>query len=286
MGEMTESSSPKRVIVNADDFGFSAGITAGILRAHREGLVTSTTVAANMPGASDAVALLPEVPELGVGVHLNLSQGPALSEAGRAALGGEDGVMRMTGGSLIRRCLCRRVLGAVEAECEAQIRWVLDHGIRPTHLDSHRHAHAFPPIFRRVARLARRYDIPFVRWHGEKLPGVGWPTAPAAQRRISRALNLLAALNARAGRDLRATAGTWGVAHTGRIDADWLTLAAGAVAPGTTEIMTHPGLGDDVDPGQTRLLACRKLELDALCDPAVAEAFKQHNVELIHYGHL
>lgn len=275
----------KRVIINADDFGFSAGVAEGILRAHREGVVTSTTVTANMPAARDAVALLRDAPELGVGVHLNISQGPPLSEPGRA-LADEDGVMRLTGGALVRRCLRRRMLDAVEGECEAQIRWVMDHGIAPTHLDSHRHCHAFPPIFRRVARLARRYHIPFVRWHGEKLPGGDWPPAEGKQGRISRVLNMLAAMNARAGRDLRATTATWGVAHTGRIDAAWLVRAAAAAKPGVTEIMTHPGLGDDLDPGETRLLDCRKRELDALCDPAVAEAFKQNNVEMTHYGRL
>ena len=77
--------SRKRLIVNADDFGFSPGVTEGILRAHRQGIVTSTTIAANMPAAAAAAGRLAEARDLGVGVHLNVCQGPALSAEGRAA---------------------------------------------------------------------------------------------------------------------------------------------------------------------------------------------------------
>ena len=90
---MCGMSKERYVIVNADDFGLSAGVTEGILRAHREGIVTSTTILANMPAAEEAVRRLAEAPGLGVGVHLNVSQGPVLSAQGEA-LADEDGMMR------------------------------------------------------------------------------------------------------------------------------------------------------------------------------------------------
>jgi len=276
----------RRAIINADDLGFSAAVTEGILRAHREGIVTSTTIAANMPAAADAVRHLAALPGLGVGVHLNVSQGPLLSRQAEA-LAGSDGVMRRSGAGVILACACRPwLLAAVEAEYDAQIRWVLDHGIRPTHLDSHRHAHAFPPIFARVARLARRYHIRFVRRHRESLPGRGWPAAPGKQRRLSRLLNVLGAACNRAAPDLLATGGTWGVAHTGGISEDWLLRAAQLLPAGTTEIMTHPGLADGLDAASTRLLESRRAELAALCSPAVREAFENSEIELTHYGRL
>ena len=86
----------KRAIVNADDLGFSDGVTAGILKAHREGIVTSASIVANMPSSEAAAGVLAEVPELGVGLHLNVSQGRPLSKAGRA-LADEDGLMRRSG---------------------------------------------------------------------------------------------------------------------------------------------------------------------------------------------
>jgi chitin disaccharide deacetylase len=278
---------PKRVIVNADDFGFSPLVTEGILRAHREGILTSTTIAANMPAAAAAAGRLGEAPGLGVGVHLNVCQGPALSPEGRAVLAGPDGIMSATATQLILGCIRHPSrLAAVAAECEAQIRWALDHGIRPTHLDSHRHVHGFTPVFRRVAGLARRYDIRFVRRPWERLPGRGWPACPAKQRRVRRLTNLFGACDVLWAGGLFVTCGTWGVAHTGLIDAAWLVRAASAAPGGVLEIMTHPGLTGDLEAATTRLRESRQAELAALCDPAVRKAFEANAIELTHYGKL
>ena len=283
---MTGKTKRKFVVVNADDFGFSRGITEGILRAWRDGIVTSTTIAANMPAAAEAVDRLVEAPGLGVGVHLNVCQGPPLSEEGLALADG-DGVMRSKATGLVLTCLRRPCLfAAVEAECDAQIRWVLDRGVRPTHLDSHRHVHGLPPIFLRVLRLARRYDIPFVRWHREVLPGDGWPAVEAKQRRVRLLTNLFGAVNGLLAPSAGHARETWGVGHTGQIDVAWLVRAARAVRPGVTEIMTHPGIADDLDAAQTRLRASRLVELEALCDPAARDAFVRNHVKLAHYGQL
>jgi predicted glycoside hydrolase/deacetylase ChbG (UPF0249 family) len=283
---MAAASSQKRtVIVNADDYGFSPAITEGILRAAREGIVRSTTVAANMPHAERALERLVEAPQLAVGVHLNASQGPSLS--GRPELLGPDGRMNRTATGVILACLKDpRMLDAVECEFDAQIRWVLERGLRPSHLDSHRHSHGFVPLFARVARLARRYDIPFVRRLGEHLPGGPWPAAPAKQRRNSRILTVLGRVNALRYPRLHATAGTWGVAHTGGIDVSWLRCAARRLPATTMEIMTHPGEDDDLAAGASRLGDSRRIELDALCDPRVLEAFKRQGIRLANYRDL
>lgn len=287
LSPVNSSSKRKYVIVNADDYGFSAGVTEGILRAHREGLVTSTTVAANMPAAEAAVGRLAEAPGLGVGVHLNVSQGPPLSKEGRAMLAGEDGQMNRTAAGVILTAICCpwKII-AMRAEFEAQIRWVLDHGIVPTHLDSHRHAHAYPDIFECVTGLARQYNIRFVRWHGEELGAGPWPPAPAKGRRISWLLNAFGRYNEQTGGEFRGTRGTWGVAHTGRIDVEWFLCAARNLPPGVTEIMCHPAAADDLPPGMTRLRESRLVELASLCDGAVKEAFEKNEIELTHYGKL
>jgi chitin disaccharide deacetylase len=168
---MDLSPGQKYVIVNADDFGFSPLVSLGIIRAHKEGIVTSTTIAANMPAAGDAVGLLADLPALGMGVHLNCTQGPALSGLGRQMLAGDNGLMNFSAAGIIKACLLRpRLIGAIHAEFEAQIQWALDNGIKPTHLDSHRHSHVFLPLFRRVVSLARRYHIRFIRRCRENLP--------------------------------------------------------------------------------------------------------------------
>ncbi len=283
---MPAPSRQKRLIINADDFGFSPGVTEGIIRAHTRGIVTSTTITPNVPAAEAAAGRLVEAADLGVGVHLNVSQGRPLSTEGKP-LAGSDGVMRRSGPGVILACLRRpALLDAVEAEFDAQIRWAIDHGIGATHLDTHRHVHAYGPIFARVVKLARRYHIPFVRRHREKLPGRGWPAAPIKQRIVSRVLNVCAAGAAKTAPNELVTVGTWGVAHTGLIDREFLIRAAAAVPAGVTEIMTHPGLGDEVAAVKTRLVATRRSELEALCDPSVAEAFEVHGIQLIHYGQI
>jgi predicted glycoside hydrolase/deacetylase ChbG (UPF0249 family) len=281
------NSSKRQLIVNADDFGFSAGISEGILQAHYEGIVTSTTIAANMPAAEQAVGMLADVRSLGVGVHLNASQGPALSELGRAKLAGDDGQMDFTAIGLIKACFFRRsLLKAVEAEYDAQIRWVLDHGIMPTHLDTHRHAHGFPPIFRRVVKLAKRYTIPFIRRHRERLPGKDWPKADRKQKRVSRMLNSLGIRQPLWGGRRIVTTGTLGVAHTGNYDVDWLLQLIQRLPTGVTELMTHPGLTHDLSAEASRLQQSRLTELNALCDPEVRKAATKEGIELIHYGTL
>src|SRR5574337_184916 len=276
----------RRVIINADDFGWSAAVTEGIIRAHRDGVVTSASMAVNMPAAEAAVRRLVDVPRLGVGLHLNVSQGPPLSGAG-SALAGPDGLMNRSAIGVILACAARpHLLQAVEAEFEAQVRWALDHGIRPTHLDTHRHSHAYAPIFRRVAALEQKYRVRFVRRYGEQLPGADWPSTATKQRCIALVLNVLGGRNATRSPALHGTQGVWGVAHTGRIDARWLILAAQRSPPGVTEIMTHPGLPDNLPAGETRLVESRQAELAALCDPRVRSAFARPDLELVHYGDL
>ena len=284
----------KLVIINADDLGWSEGVNVGIFRAHREGIVSSATLAANMPAAEAALAALKETPGFGVGVHLNACQGPPLSAMGLEVLAGPDGLMRSTAMRIVWRSVSRpHLLWAIAAEFDAQIRWCLERGLRPTHADTHRHLHyavagryCIPGVFHIVAGLCRRYDIRFVRRLRERLPRDLMRTAPAKQRLISRALTLQDWWNRRWAGSLFVTEGTLGIAHTGLIDAAWLIRAAQAVRQGVTEIMVHPGLPDGLDPAQTRLLESRQMELAALCDPAVRAAFASQGIQLVHYGQI
>lgn len=273
-----------RVIVNADDFGLSLGTSRGILRAHREGVVTSTTLMANMPDAPAALAMAAEAPGLGVGLHLNASQGRALS--GAKALGlSADGVMNRTAAKVVGACaVSRAAFEAVVTEFEAQIRWALDHGLRPTHLDSHRHVHAWPPLFRRVVGLAKRYGIGGVRRVREAWPGNRRPAPCGPHDRKRRVLNLFDRVSLWLCGKRAATTGTWGIEHTGAIDADWFVGAAALLPEGVTELMVHPGEPEDLAPGLTRLRESRRVELSALCDPRVRAAFRERGAVFIHYG--
>ena len=94
---MSEGSAARRLIVNADDFGLTAGVSRGILRAHREGLVTSTTVLASLPAQPELDATATASPGLGLGLHFNLTWGRPVSP------GGDGRVPRRRGGAIRTR---------------------------------------------------------------------------------------------------------------------------------------------------------------------------------------
>lgn len=145
-----------RLIVNADDFGYSVAVNRAILRAFDSSLLTSASIMANMPGFDDAVGLIRQHPDLQykIGVHLNLTEGVSLSRPG-------DLLMHDHTRPLFR--LRRREREAVYAELRMQLERVLAAGIRPSHLDSHHHVHTEWAIAPHVCRLAREYDIHRIR---------------------------------------------------------------------------------------------------------------------------
>lgn len=142
-----------RLIVNADDLGMSRGITDGIILAHRYGFVTSASLMANMPAAEYAVGRLANASRLGVGIHLNICQGrPLLPARDVPSLVAANGCFHAPA-EMIRRLWTWQVSPhEIEAEFRAQIRWVKDRGISPTHADSHHHLHIYPAA-----------TLPFVR---------------------------------------------------------------------------------------------------------------------------
>lgn len=138
-------SGARRLIVNADDFGLSPGVNRGIVEAHERGIVTSTSLMVRQPAAPQAVGLARRLPDLAVGLHLDLGQWNY-----------EDGEWRLA----YQRCPPADP-DAVEAECRAQLaafRELLDRD--PTHLDSHQHVHESEPVGSVAAKLAAELGVP------------------------------------------------------------------------------------------------------------------------------
>jgi hopanoid biosynthesis associated protein HpnK len=280
----------RRVIVNADDFGLCEGVNKAVAQAHADGVLTSATIMANMPAAAQAVEIARQLPTLGVGVHLNLTEGKPLSqEAGLGGLLNSDGkfacsTMRLAFFSLAgpgRR-------NALRTELAAQIQWVIDNGLRPSHLDSHRHFHAFPPLFSVICQLARRFEIPAVRFAMEppEVSKIPWPLPAEGGKNKAAFVRAMAKVNLLQNRDFLRTDGMLGIAHVGRIDVNFFRAAALYNSAHTTEIMTHPGLVDGLDAEETRLVGQRKAELDALCSEKTKQLLKDAGIELVHYGQL
>jgi len=149
----------KRLIVNADDFGLTPGINQAVMRAHREGILTSATLMAGGLAWQEAVAMAAKTPTLGVGVHLTLT-------ALKPVLPPERVPSLVDAAGNFRRQFWRVLVWnkkEVEAEWRAQIQRLLEAGLEPTHLDSHHHIHLWPPLLTIACRLAREFGIPAVR---------------------------------------------------------------------------------------------------------------------------
>lgn len=146
----------KLLIINADDFGYSPGINFGIIDSYRYGVLTSTTLMANMPGFEQAVLLAKENSELGVGVHLTLTCGaPILNKVDTLV----DSFGQFHPLSFYEKKF-KIDMDQLYEEWDAQIQKVIDAGIIPTHLDSHHHVNTIEPLTKVFEELAKKYHLP------------------------------------------------------------------------------------------------------------------------------
>jgi predicted glycoside hydrolase/deacetylase ChbG (UPF0249 family) len=184
----------RRLVVNADDFGWSRSVNRGIVETHQRGIVTRASILATGWAFEDAVELALATPSLGIGVHLNFYRG-------RTVLGPEripsilavDGALTGSWREIVGRLVLGRLaLDEVEAELRAQIERVVATGLKPDHLDSEKHLHLWPDIFDLVCGLAVEFGIPEVRTVSE----------PASMRAVPAALGVLSRRDARVARRL------------------------------------------------------------------------------------
>ena len=260
----------KKLVVNADDFGFTRDVNRGIVQAHAEGILTATTLMATGAAFDDAVRLAREHPALDIGVHL--------------VLVGEAPFPRT-----IPRLLQAVALGRVRIHEEfvQQVRRVLDAGIQPTHLDTHKHTHLLPPVLEAVARISQDFKIPWVRRPFDlraSYEGVPW-TQRAVGKSLLVARGRFARVLSKYG--CRSTDHFAGFQVTGRYDAVQLARLIQALPDGTTEFMCHPGVcGDELRAARTRLQESRQRELEALTSREVRLALAESGVQLARYRDL
>jgi predicted glycoside hydrolase/deacetylase ChbG (UPF0249 family) len=265
----------KLLIVNADDFGFTPDVNEGIVDAHRRGILTATTLMANGDAFEDAVRLSREAPALDIGCHLVLIGGRSL--AGGQAL--PASVPQLLG------AIARREIRAYE-ELRAQIIRIVGAGIRPSHLDTHKHTHLAPPVLDAVARLAEEFDIRWVRRPFDFPLTALRGAVPWMKRWTSDALGLMRRRFHRvlSRHGCRTTDHFAGFQITGRFRTAELVALMGAIPEGSTELMCHPGhCGDALRGARTRLKESRVQELEALVAPETRAAIARHGIELVNY---
>jgi len=287
----------KNLIVNADDLGWTEGVNRGILEAFHHGIVTSTSLLANGAAFAGGVEAALSAPGLGVGVHLNLSDGPPIADREIVtSLLNDDG--NFTGGPeslLLRRARGGLVLAEVETEWDAQIQKVRDAGIAPTHLDGHKHVHMLPGLFEIALRLAKRHGVGAIRVSLETsslrtaLSSGAKQNARVVMKQGVQARGLkLLARDAREQAD-RAGISTadyfCGIAQTGELTREGVEQLVKILPDGTTELMCHPGYVDAaLRKTPTRLRDSRQSELEILTDTGIRNLVASLGIRLIDYG--
>jgi predicted glycoside hydrolase/deacetylase ChbG (UPF0249 family) len=306
MSDVAACRFPRRLVLHADDFGMNEAVNNGILDAFSRGLLTSTSLLANAPAAEQGLGHWPALVDahqnkalpsnevrqrladpsqpFDLGVHLNLTQGRPLIGA-RYPEELLDPAGRFPGIGPVFRKLYRPaepLRPAIRAELTAQIEFLYDHGVRPTHLNGHQYVETIPAVAELIPGLLEEYAIPRVRCACE--PHVARLVlfdgmAPLAYALAHVKGHFARQLRRRLNREELHPAAYFGASHAGRIDSRRMQrYLAAAPALGLTEVGLHPARApvaihpEHLDAGwHDPLAGMRKQELDCLCSSHLAD---------------
>jgi hopanoid biosynthesis associated protein HpnK len=287
--------SDRRLIVSGDDFGAAAEVNAGIIRAHRDGVLTSTSLMVTGDAVAEAAALAHANPRLAVGLHLVLAQGrPAAAPRDVSALVRPDGGFGdqpVLNGLRYAWAYCSQAGRAqLRREVEAQLEAFAATGLRLAHVDGHLNMHLHPMVLPLLLELAPRFGIRAMRLTREAI-------GPALRYDRSHVLRKLwegfvfSALSAWATPRLRAAGiasadRIFGLHQTGHLDARYLTSLIPALPAGTSEVYCHPADGTPAVLSRYQPGYDHAGELSALVDPRVRAAIDAAGVTLVSYRDL
>ncbi len=274
--------SSRQLIVNADDYGLSRGVNTGIIEAAETGVVTSASMIVNLAGFDDAVARARSCPSLSLGLHLNLTTGKPLTAAPSLT-------RRKTGQFYpLPLLVARASLGRVDSsevsrECAAQIDRMIEVGILPTHLDSHRHVHAHPTLWAAVVEAASSRGISNVRVPTEPL----WANARDWRATLKKTGLLMCARVSRRRAEHNAPVHFFGLSLQGGSSfAARLFALIPKLPVGITELMTHPGYADSALSEHDGYTWEREEELRVLCSRELRDLIQRNGIELASFGDL
>jgi chitin disaccharide deacetylase len=293
----------RRLIINADDLGLTAGVNRGIFEALRSGVVTSATLMASSRAFGDAVHLAsaaqPTPRPFAIGCHVVLLDGEPLLPPERTASlltsAGESPRLRTSLSSFVMAALRGRICAdEIEAEAIAQMRKIQSSGITLSHFDAHKHAHFLPVVLKPLLRAAKACGIRALRNPFTPVKALALAhlvRRPHLWKRYSQ-VNVLRGFAVRFRELVKSagmvtTDGTFGIVTTGALDATLFNAIVGSVPEGTWEFCCHPGYNDgDLAAIPTRLRGSREEELQVLTSQAARETIQRHGIELISYRDL
>lgn len=286
-------SARRRLIVAADDFGLSPGVNAGVLRAHREGVLTETSLMVRGAAVDEAVALARATPTLGVGLHLTLLQGHCAAPPGEIPLL-VDAEGRFSDDPVwtgVRYFFVPGIRAQLRREVGAQLDAFAATGLPLSHVDGHLTIHMQPTVMAVLLELAPRYGIRALRVPRDPLAAaLRWDRRHAARKLLEAAAFGGLARHAApriAAAGLRAPEHLYGVHQTGAVTEDYLLHLIATLPPGTSEIYCHPAAVVDDEARRWRPADYRsEAELAGLCSPRVRAALDAAGVELIRYRDL
>jgi hopanoid biosynthesis associated protein HpnK len=276
----SEDRRPHRLIVNADDFGLSPSVNEAVVRAHRDGVLTTASLMVNEPGFAEAVRLARENPRLGVGLHLTLLMGhSALPPARIPGLVNERGEFSNSPvGAGMNYFFRRSLRDQLRDELAAQFEKFHATGLTLDHVNGHLHLHLHPVVFELLMEHASAWGIRHLRLTRDCL---------ARSRRMARgrwfyrvshaAIYDLLSRRAREPlrqRGIRHADVTFGLLQDSQVDEDYILKLLPELPPGDSELYSHPSLDKF------------KHEYAALISPRVKEEVRRLNLELIRYQDL
>ena len=272
-----------RLIINADDFGWSEGANEAICALHDEGIVTSTSLMMSCPAVADAVQRARQRPQLAVGLHMTLVYGPALLPRQKIPhlVVDDRGWFTMDPWRAAVRYTflpsCQREL---HAELEAQFAAFDGTGLRWSHLDSHLHFALTPVFFRSAMRIAEQYPVRSVRMPEDDFGLYQRMEPDDAKKQVLMALHIRRTCawqrKELARRKLRTTNWCYGFFRTGRLDTEYLVRLIENLPEGDLELHCHPDLS--TEPG--------RVEFQALSSPEFRKALERRGVILSTYSSL
>ncbi|HLX38357.1 MAG TPA: hopanoid biosynthesis-associated protein HpnK [Candidatus Binataceae bacterium] len=276
----------KRLIVNGDDFGRTREVNAGIIRAHREGILTSASLMVADVARDEAVALAKENPALDVGLHLVVCMGRAvLPPAQIAPLVDTQGNFSnwpvLIG---LRYFFSSSMREKLKAECRAQIELHLKLIGYLNHIDGHLNFHVHPAIADIVVELAHEYKVPCIRIPAEPLfttMAISRARSPGklVESIIFRTLSRRTRRMAEA-RGIKSSDRLFGLHQTHHITEDYVVGVIDRLPEGLTEMYFHPAL----DIGRTPPPPSAQRETEVLTGARVREAVSRRGIELTTFG--
>jgi len=277
---MARSDTVRRLIVNADDFGASPAINEAVIRAHREGILTTASLMVNEPARDAAVLLARANPRLGVGLHLTLLMGhAAMLPAHIPGLVNERGEFSNNPVGVGFRYFFQPGLRAqLRAEIHAQFAAFHATGLPLDHVNGHLHLHLHPVVFAILMEDADALGIRHLRLTRDCFARSRRMARGRWFYRASHAL-IYELLSNRARQPLQARGIkhaqiTFGLLQNAQVDEDYVLKLLPELPAGDSELYSHPSLGEF------------KHEFDALISPQVKDRVRELGIQLIRYQDL